>query len=410
MKKLLLGLLAFALLGAGTSARAEGFVSVNGRQIVDSEGRPLLLKGINLGNWLVPEGYMFEFKKPNSPRLVGGLVSELLGPEEARLFWIRFQDNFITRDDITLIRKMGFNSVRVPFNYRLFTPEDQPGVFSGRGFELLDRVVGWCGAEKLLVLLDMHCAPGGQTGDNIDDGWGYPFLFESPSDQDRAIELWRRIARRYAKEPAVIGYDLLNEPIAHFFDTKTLNPRLEPLYRRMTAAVRESDQHHLVFLGGAQWDSNFDVFGPPFDPKSVYTFHKYWTAPTKEVIQDYLKFQERHNVPLYMGESGENSNDWIRQFRQTLEENGVGWCFWPYKKVGSESCVARIKRPAKYDDLLRFAEAPRSTFEEIRNARAASPHAADALRALITVSRISATGINAKYVEALGMRVVQPTP
>ncbi len=395
-----------ACAAAVVTARAEGFVSVQGARIVDAQGRPLLLRGINLGNWLVPEGYMFEFKKPNSPRLVEQVASELLGPEEARTFWIRHQDNFITREDITLIGRLGFNSVRVPFNYRLFTPENQPGVFTGRGFELLDRLVDWCRAEKLLVLLDLHCAPGGQTGDNIDDGWGYPFLFECAADQDRTVELWRRVARHYKDEPAILGYDLLNEPIAHFFDTTRLNPLLEPLYRRITAAVRETDRRHLVFLGGAQWDSNFKVFGPPFDGKSVYTFHKYWTAPTREVIQDYLDFSERHHVPLYMGESGENNNDWIRQFRQTLEANGVGWCFWPYKKVAAESCVVRVKRPEHYEDLLRYAEAPRATFEEIRAARAASPHAAEALRGLVAACRLSAAEINSGYVEALGLKTV----
>ena len=47
------------------------------------------------------------------------------------------------------------------------------------------------------------------------------------------VSLWRKIAARYRDEPAVIGFDLLNEPIAHYFETANLNPKLEPLYRKI---------------------------------------------------------------------------------------------------------------------------------------------------------------------------------
>ena len=126
--------LLFAVLFVSQLAGAEssGFVSAKGRELLDPAGKPLILRGINLGNWLVPEGYMFRMDAVNSPRLLHQLTAELLGPDAAREFWVRFQDNYITRDDIQLIKDAGFNSVRVPFNYRSFTPEDQPGD-KGRG-------------------------------------------------------------------------------------------------------------------------------------------------------------------------------------------------------------------------------------------------------------------------------------
>src|SRR5882672_10995367 len=123
----LLGLLlALAFANRISGAEASGFLSAKGREFLDSAGKPLVLRGINLGNWLVPEGYMFRMDSVNSPRLLHQVTAELLGPDAAREFWVRFQDNYITRDDIQLIRDAGFNSVRVPFNYRSFTPEDQP--------------------------------------------------------------------------------------------------------------------------------------------------------------------------------------------------------------------------------------------------------------------------------------------
>ena len=111
---------------------------------------------------------------------------------------------------------------------------------------------------------------------------------------------------------------MLNEPIPHFYDTGYFNPKLEPLYKKITAAIRTVDKNHLIFLGGAQWDSNFGAFGKPFDDKLVYTFHKYWTAPTKEVVQPYIDFSNKYNVPIYCGETGENTNEWIHNSGKCL--------------------------------------------------------------------------------------------
>ena len=113
----------------------------------------------------------------------------------------------------------------------------------------MDSLVKWCKKENIYVMLDMHCAPAGQTGDNIDDSYGYPFLFESEEAQELTINIWKQIAAHYANEPTIMGYDLLNEPIPPFFDTAFFNPRLEPLYKKITAAVRAVDKKHIIFLG-----------------------------------------------------------------------------------------------------------------------------------------------------------------
>ena len=126
-----------------------------------------------------------------------------------------------------------------------------------------------------------------------------------------------------ATTPPSLGYDLLNEPIPHFPQLKKYNSQLEPLYRRITKAIREVDPDHLIFIGGAQWDSNFQVFGPPFDSKLVYQFHKYWTAPSQDVIQEYLDFRGRYDVPIWLGESGENTDQWIADFVHTLPKRAM---------------------------------------------------------------------------------------
>src|SRR5262245_4215591 len=232
-----------------TSTTYAQFVTTRGKQFITPDGKPLLLKGINLGNWLLPEGYMFKFKSANSPRLIYTVINQLVGEDEGNRFWREYRDNYITLDDIRFIKQSGLNSIRVPFSYRLFVSEGDPQTLDGPGYEMLDRVVAWCKQEGLFAILDMHGAPGGQTGDNIDDSWGYPFLFESVESQELTAKIWRKLAARYAKEPTVIGYDLLNEPIAHYFEGDKLEPKLEPLYRRIVGAIREVDPNNINLFG-----------------------------------------------------------------------------------------------------------------------------------------------------------------
>ncbi len=390
------------ILLACTSTNAQSrYVTTRGKAIVSADGKPLLLKGINLGNWLLPEGYMFKFKTTNSPRLIQTAINELIDQDEARQFWKTYHDNYITQADIRFIKQSGFNSVRVPFSYRLFVSDER---LEGPGYELLDRVVDWCRREGLYVILDMHAAPGGQTGDNIDDSFGYPFLFESSESQELTVNLWRKIAARYRNEPAVIGYDLLNEPIAHYFDTALLNPRLEPLYRKIVAGIREVDRNHIIFLGGAQWDTNFKVFGPPFDRKLAYTFHKYWMTVNQDAIQEYLSFRDKYNVPIWMSESGENTDEWIDSFRRLLEAHDIGWCFWPYKKLDATSCIASINPPEDWAAIVGFMEGPRTTFEEVRKHRPPKERVQQALNDYLERIKFGNCRINQGYLKAFGLR------
>src|SRR6266480_4744250 len=380
------------------------FVATRGKEFISADGKPLLLKGINLGNWLLPEGYMFKFKTTNSPRLIQAAINELVGEDEARKFWHTYRDNYVTREDIRFIKQSGFNSVRVPFNYRLFVSAGMVSRLDGPGYELLDRVVDWCRREGLYVILDMHAAPGGQTGDNIDDSFGYPFLFESSENQQLTVNLWQKIAARYRDQPAVIGYDLLNEPIAHYFDSASLNPKLEPLYRKIVSGIREVDRNHIIFLGGAQWDTNFKGFGAPFDRKLVYTFHKYWMTVNQNAIQEYLDFRDRYNVPVWMGESGENTDEWVDSFRRLLEAHNIGWCFWPYKKLDATSCIVSINSPAQWDTIIDFANGPRTTFEEIRKQRPPKEKAQKALNDYLERIKFANCRINQGYLKALGLK------
>lgn len=383
------------------------FISVKGQNLVTPEGKVFLMKGINLGNWLNPEGYMFLFQDVNSYRLIDQALKEMVGPDFVNQFWRKFQGNYITQDDIRYIRQTGMNSIRIPFHYKLFTCEDFMGNNNpNRGFELLDNVIRWCKAEGLYVVLDMHAAPGGQTGDNIDDSYGYPWLFESSESQKLFCSIWKRIAEHYAGEPTVLGYDLLNEPIAHFFDNKDeLNNYLEPLYMKATKAIREVDKNHIVIWGGSQWNTNFSVFhNPKFDDKMMYECHTYWTDTTQASIQHFLDFREKTNLPMYMGETGENTDEWIEGFRRLLERNRMGWHFWPYKKMLKSSCMVSIKEPKNWDLVVEYTKKDRSSFAKIRENRPDQNKVRNALNELLDNCKLVECSKNDGYIKALGMQ------
>jgi len=146
-----LGRMAFAVTAAAFCWAAEPssagltFLHTQGQDMVDENGHKVLLQGVGLGNWLLPEGYMWKFGQAGDrPRKIEKLVSELIGPEKAARFWPEFRRNYITEADIARIAELGFNSVRPALNARLFLTEGENGQFIHEGFELLDNLVSWC--------------------------------------------------------------------------------------------------------------------------------------------------------------------------------------------------------------------------------------------------------------------------
>lgn len=404
----------FTLFFAGFSFHAQNqkkktdFIYIDGVNLYTPNQQKFLIQGTNLGNWLNPEGYMFFFEGASSYRLINDAFSEMVGPQFTAEFWCKFKKNYITKEDILYIKSTGMNTVRVPFHYKLFTDEDYMGLKKDQnGFEILDDVIGWCKEAGLYVILDMHDAPGGQTGDNIDDGYGYPWLFENKENQKEFIEIWTKIARKYANEPTILGYDLLNEPIAHYFtdDLPKLNAKLEPLYKECTAAIRTVDKNHIILLGGAQWNGNFSIFkDSKFDDKIMYTPHRYWSGTETKDIQDFLDFRDKVKLPLMIGETGENTDEWVEKFRKTLEEKNVGWTFWPYKKMVPKSAMVYIPKPENWDLIVDYTKKDRGDFAKIREARPNQELVKKAMLDLLENMKFKNNKKLEGYTRALGMK------
>ena len=345
---------------AGFSPRPasfDGFVHAQGTTLVDGSGRELLLRGVGLGNWMLPEGYMWRFGPgAESPREIEALVSRLLGKAAAEEFWQGFRQNFITEADIERIAASGFNHVRLPINSRVIQSEDGTPVASG--YAMIDNVIEWCRSHKLWVLLDLHGAPGGQTGTNIDDSPNnLPELFMQPHYRDLTLRLWRDLAARYRDETVVLGFDLLNEPLPNEWQ-HTYADDLAALYRELTSVIREVDADHLIVYEGAHWSTNWDIFTEVWDPNSLLQFHKYWSSPDEATIQGFLDTRDRLGLPIYMGEGGENTLEWIYTAHRLYEANGIGWNFWPWKKIDTRTSPASITAPSGWDRVVASIDDP----------------------------------------------------
>jgi Cellulase (glycosyl hydrolase family 5) len=341
-------------------AAIESFLHTRGQDIANERGEPIRLRGFGLGNWLLPEGYMWKFgSQADRPRRIEKLVQDLLGAEAATRFWREYRDNYITEADLERMAALGFNSVRPAINSRVLLAQADPPAYSEEGFALLDRLIARSKAHGIYVILDMHGAPGGQTGQNIDDSEeDEPELFMDAAYQDQLVALWTTIARRYKDEPAVAGYDLLNEPLpARTGAARAFKANLEPLYQRITKAIRAVDTRHIIILEGADWANDWSVFGPRFDDNVVYQFHYYcWDHPaTLKRIQKYLDERTRLDAPIWVGETGERDNAIYWATTQYFEANNVSWAFWPWKKMDTRNTPCSINPPAQWQEVREYS-------------------------------------------------------
>ncbi|GAA0845524.1 hypothetical protein GCM10008915_50070 [Bifidobacterium pullorum subsp. gallinarum] len=336
----------------------SGFIKADGKRIINGDGQEILLQGVGLGSWLLPEGYMWKLpEQGDRPRRIEGMVKDLIGEQKASAFWETYYERYIAEADIRQIAHEGYNSIRVPINARFIMEEGQqpPFAYHEGHLKMIDRVIDWCRTYSLYVILDLHGAPGGQTGANIDDSErDLPELFTDPLNATRTVALWRMLAERYKDEWIVAGYDLLNEPLPDWFSE--YNDRVMPLYKEITAAIREVDKRHMIILEGVHWSTDWSIFDDKFDDNLMLQFHKYWNNPDTESIQKYLDLREEWNVPIFMGEGGENNPQWYTGAFRMFEDHNISWNFWTWKKMNTQNSPFSIRMPEGWDQLTGYLE------------------------------------------------------
>lgn len=339
----------------------EGFLRRENRDIVDGSGQPVLLRGMGLGGWMLQEGYMMQTAAfAPTQHALKEKIRTLIGQAGMQAFYDAWLANHCRKIDVDSMAAWGFNSVRLPMHYNLFTfpVEEEPvsgeNTWLETGFELTDDLLSWCADNQMYLILDLHAAPGGQGKDaaisDYDDS--KPSLWESPANRAKTVALWRKLAERYADEPWIGGYDLINETNWELPG----NTLLKQLYLDITAAIREVDANHMIIIEGNWFANDFTGLTPPWDDNMIYSFHKYWNYNNQAAIQWMLDIRDRHNIPIWCGEAGENSNHWFTQAIRLMEDNDIGWAWWPLKKIETITSPLSIIQPESYQTLLDYWE------------------------------------------------------
>jgi endoglucanase len=360
----LCGALSLAFAASPTAAQIAppdtGFLHARGTEIVDGQGRPVILRGMGLGGWVLQEGYMLQLPELGQQHVIRARIASLIGEEKTDAFYAAWRANYVTKADIDTMSRWGFNSVRVPLHYDQLTlatdREPTPGsdTWNEAGFKQIDDLVGWVKANGMVLILDLHAAPGGQGTDLAisDRDPSKPSLWDSPENRRKTVALWRKLAERYADEPAVGAYDIINEPNQDFERPggghgceETTNAPLRSLMMEITAAIREVDTRHLIVIEGNCWGNNYRGVLPVRDDNMALSFHKYWNANDTASIADIVRLRDESQIPIWLGESGENSNTWFRDAIRLVEDQDIGWAFWPLKKIGFNQPLEVVPNP-----------------------------------------------------------------
>ncbi len=339
--------LIFSGCGGGTPLGEEAFLHSENGSLHNRKGQRVVLRGTNLGGWLIQEAWMCPIDKPDRGwgnwDTLKALENRGFTEEQILSLYETYQDNWITEKDLDSIRDLGMNCVRVPFWYRNFQRDD--GTYYGGeemtgnpGFKRLDWIVEECARRGIYVILDLHGAPGFQSNDHCCGRTESSELFKITEEAEayrlRTIELWQRIVERYRSCPAVAAYDLLNEPMNGFDSFEKVDVRLWELYDRMIKAIREIDRDHVISVEGIWEMSNLPNPADYGWTNMLYQTHNY-NFKTREVDRKILDIQERAywNVPVLVGEF-QSEGIWDYTLK-AYNRNGVSWTTWTYKGARS---------------------------------------------------------------------------
>lgn len=365
---------------ASTFSEPLTMLKTQNGKIVNEKGMEVFLKGVNLGGWLLWEGHIFGWNEWPQYKLINWLV-EQNGEKKTEEFIGKLRETFLTRDDMKAVHDMGFNLVRLLFNYRIFEDDEKPFAYKKEGFEIIDRALSWCKEFEMYCMIDFHAAPGAQSPSAYADSVeGSTLLWTRRKNRERFVKLWAAIAERYKDRPEVGGYDLLNEPAAYS------SKKVADLYRETLAAIRKHDKKHIVFLEGDLWASVIATLESIKDDNMVYSFHYYtpWIpgapsgyvypgkkgdysfgpAEMEKAVSYYAQYAKERNIPLICSEFGtwewkRGGVQWTKDMVSLFKKYNIHYLWWSYKTLfpSSFGVVYRDKNDAKSLSLDEMIEA-----------------------------------------------------
>jgi endoglucanase len=338
-----------------------GFMKIKGSKIIDHTGKEIILKGFGLGGWMNMEHFITGY--PGNEEAMRSSLLVKLGEERYKLFIETFLENFFTEDDAKFYREMGFNTLRLPINYRHFEDDMDPFVIKEEGFKHLDRVIDLCAKFGIYTIIDLHAVAGYQNQDwHSDNPTHKALLWKHKHFQERTYNLWKAIALKYKNNPYVAGYDIINEP------SDPEKKMIVLVSEKIIEAIRSVDGNHLIFLEGNRYSLDFDMFENIY-PDTVYSLHNYeapgfmdggeYPGQTNSVYYDRSKvsdnihkqceYMHKRNLPIWVGEFGPvfSGNPDIDKSRFRLladqlsvyKELGLSWSLWTYKDIGIQGIV-----------------------------------------------------------------------
>jgi len=333
------------------------FVQVSGEDFTVG-GEKIVFRGFGLGSWMNLEHFMIGL--PGTDTMIKQAFAEVYGKERSDQFFDRFLLEFVDKRDFAFLKSLGVNSLRIPFNYKYFIDDQYPDRYKEDGFRYLDHVVSLCEQFEIYAILDMHSVPGGQNPDwHCDTSSGLPLFWEYGALRDTAIGLWGHIARHYRDNPWVAAYDIVNEP-SMVTNAKVFNE----FYDKVIAEIRKHDPHHIIFIEGNRFTTDFSMLDPVDDSQVAYEFHFYPfvdepavlspemdRARRKEIFaadfDKLLSIRDKYKRPVWCGEFGivlePESIDFqvsiIEDMVELCEAHDVSWALWTYKDAACMGIV-----------------------------------------------------------------------
>lgn len=329
----------------------SNFLKTDGKVIRNNygAGEIVQLKGTNIGGWLVMEEWQCPTTSPDQKTTLE-TFTERFGEDKAWELINTYQDNWITEEDIKVLKDEGVNCLRLPVTY--FEMANLDGTLKETAFERLDWFVETAAKYGIYTLIDMHGAFGSQNGKDHSGDITIPDkgdFFGNEENIQKTIKLWEAIAARYNGNEWVAGYDLLNEPGG------ALGTEQFEVYDRIYDAIRAIDQDHIIQIQ-AIWEPTHLPDPALYGWENVvYQYHFYgWDDINnldyqKAFIDSKVKFvneDTNYNVPLFVGEFTffTNTDSWEYGL-SVFDEQGWSYTSWTYKVAGAGSSWGMYTMP-----------------------------------------------------------------